>query len=530
MYVRKSSEGDDRQVQSIDDQVEVLTELIKRYDIKIKKELIFTEAKSAKKPNNRPEFNRMIELIRDGKIQGLVVWKIDRLSRNPAENGILQQLLQDGKIKHIKAHDRDYKPEDNAVIFSLEASMGNQYVRELSVNVKRGMRATVRDGRIPGVAPAGYLNRQVDKKKFVDKDPDRWPLIRKAFDTFLTGNYTVMEVRQMLDEWGYKTRRSQSGKTGGSSMSRAAMYKVFNNRKYLGVVPHPDFPDDPSKDTKGQFPAMITIQEYNRVQSLLGNKTRVKNVSAKQFELKGLFRCGVCTCMVTAHVVPKKLVTGKINYHTYYHCTRKKSPCDQKAVRENVLFDQIDDLLSKYELTPKLYEWAKKAIKDIAEKEIEQRDDIKIAQYRSIESIQKQLDKLLELLVSDVISEEVYSRKAEPLEAELAKKKEDHKNNEEKSKYWYELVGLTFKKLCDASESFMEGDLNTRRDILMSIGCNPTIVNKSISIEPFEWLIPIQKELPSLKAQIEKVETENSNKKNKSSLDREQMIMSSWCG
>jgi site-specific DNA recombinase len=530
MYVRKSTEGDDRQVHSIADQIEVLTNLAERYDIKVKSQYIFKESRSARKPSNRPQFDKLIELINAGKINGIVVWKVDRLSRNPTESGLLQQLLQDGKIQHIKSPDRDYFPKDNALILSVETSIGNQYVRDLSDNVKRGIRAAVRAGRIAGVAPAGYLNRQIDGRKFIEPDPERWPLIRKAFDEFLTGNYTVMELKQMLNEWGYITRWSMSKKSGGKPISRSAMYKVLNNRRYMGIVPHPDYPDDPNYDVKGDFPPMITEDEYYQVQSLLGNKTRSKYAILKHFELRGLFRCGQCGCMVTAHVVPKKLKDGSINKHIYYHCTRKKGPCSQKAVTEAKLFAQIDELLNKYELSPQLFDWGLAAIKDIAKAEIAERDDIQKMQFVSIDEIQRQLDKLLDLATKEAISTETYKLKAEALELELAKRQQEQKDTADRVKNWYEIIGITLERLCNATENFRNGDFGIRREILLAIGCNPIIMDKTISIEPNPWVIPIQDNLPQIKSELVKVETVSPINKNKSSLDREQSLVSSWCG
>jgi site-specific DNA recombinase len=528
LYVRKSTEGDDRQVHSINDQIEVLSDLVSRYEIKVKRTNIFKESRSARKPNNRPEFDRLIESIQSGKIQGIVVWKLDRLSRNPTESGLLQQLLQDGKIRHIRTPEREYYPQDNAVIFSVETSIGNQYVRDLSDNVKRGMRNAVRNGRIAGVAPAGYINRQIDQRKFIEKDPERWDMIRRAFDMFLTGNYTVMEVRQMLDEWGYKSLKRR--KRGGTPISRSSIYSILNNRRYMGKVPHPDYPDDPSYDTPGDFEPMITQLEFDRIQTLLGNKTRVKNVSQKYFELKGLLRCGNCDCAVTAHVIPKKLVNGSINYHTYYHCTRKKGPCNQKGVPEATLFAQINKLLEQYEISPQLYEWGLAAIKDIASSEVAQRDDIQKMQFASIDELQKQLDKLVDLVTDNVISTEVYKRKSEPLEAELSLRQKDQQDTAERVKNWYEIIGFTLERLENATDQFRNGDLSTRRDILLAIGCNPTLLDKMVSITPNEWLIPIKENLPRIKSELSKVETVGSIKKNKSSLDREQSLVSNWCG
>ena len=130
LYARKSTDTEDKQVQSLDDQVKYMSELAKRDGLHIIGEPIY-EAKSAKRPYNRPQFAAMLEEIEAGKIDGIICWKIDRLSRNPTDSGHIQQLLQDEKIKHILAMDRSYFPEDNSIVFSVEAAQSNDMFANL---------------------------------------------------------------------------------------------------------------------------------------------------------------------------------------------------------------------------------------------------------------------------------------------------------------------------------------------------------------------------------------------------------------
>ena len=84
LYARKSSEGEDRQVASVSSQIEELKDLAERQGLDILD--ILTEEKSAKAPG-RPVFNRMMEDIQNGKAQGIICWKLDRLARNPVDGG-----------------------------------------------------------------------------------------------------------------------------------------------------------------------------------------------------------------------------------------------------------------------------------------------------------------------------------------------------------------------------------------------------------------------------------------------------------
>lgn len=190
LYARKSSESEDRQVASIESQIEVLTEIAKREGLEIVD--IISESKSAKAPG-RPEFNKMIQGIYRGEAQGIICWKLDRLARNPVDGGQIMWMLQQGIIKHIKTHERSYYPTDNILTMSVEFGMANQFIRDLSENTKRGLRAKAERGWYPAPPPLGYLPHPLKRKgeKEIIKDRERFNLVRKMFDLMLTGIYTT---------------------------------------------------------------------------------------------------------------------------------------------------------------------------------------------------------------------------------------------------------------------------------------------------------------------------------------------------
>ena len=112
LYARKSSERDERQIQSIDDQINYWNNRLKsEYEIEIVK--IFTEEKSAKAPGNRPEFKKMIDEMEKGGIEGVLCWKLNRLTRNPVDTGTLQYMLQRSKIAKIITNEREYLLADS---------------------------------------------------------------------------------------------------------------------------------------------------------------------------------------------------------------------------------------------------------------------------------------------------------------------------------------------------------------------------------------------------------------------------------
>ena len=156
LYARKSTENEDRQVQSIDDQVERLNKLATDLDLKIID--TYRESKSAKKPDNRPDFTEMMERLKKGEADGILCWSLNRLTRNPIDSGNLSWLLQKGIIKSIQTIERQYLPSDNVLLFNVETGQANQYILDLSRDTKRGILKRLNTGWQNGIAALGYLN------------------------------------------------------------------------------------------------------------------------------------------------------------------------------------------------------------------------------------------------------------------------------------------------------------------------------------------------------------------------------------
>ncbi len=323
LYARKSSESEDRQVQSIDDQVNRLKKIAEELNLKIVD--VLTEAKSAKKPNNRPVFTQLIERLENGEANGILCWQINRLSRNPVDSGQIGWLLQQGIIESIQTTEREYLPDENVLLFSVESGMANQYILELRKNVKRGVDSKLAKGWKPNVAPLGYLNEK--EEKTIIEDPERFPLIRKMWDLMLTGTKSPPQILEIANsEWGFKTRKTK--RLGGKPLSRSAIYRIFTNPFYAGIITYG------GKEYEGKHTAMITLSEFDRVQQLLGRKGKPRPKKHK-FAYTGLIRCGECGCVYTAETKRKQIKsTGETKEYTYYHCTRKRRDhdCSQKKV------------------------------------------------------------------------------------------------------------------------------------------------------------------------------------------------------
>src|SRR5271154_1830335 len=109
LYLRKSTDDEKHQVLSLPAQESDLASLIKREGLHIHKSL--EESRTAKMPG-RPIFNDMCDRIERGEANGILCWDIDRLYRNPIDEGRVRWLLQRGIIASIRTPTRSFFPAD----------------------------------------------------------------------------------------------------------------------------------------------------------------------------------------------------------------------------------------------------------------------------------------------------------------------------------------------------------------------------------------------------------------------------------
>ena len=407
IYARKSTEGEDRQILSIDGQLQETEQIKNREQLKVLETLI--DKKSAATPNNRPAYSEMIARIKKGEAMGIVVYQIDRLLRNHLEAGELQYLLQIGAIKSIWTNSREYRSEDNALLFSIEASVATQYSRDLSVKVRRGMKQKCQLGQPPGAVPIGYLNTKTSAKgaNTIITDPERWHIIRKGFDLLLSRAYTTPQVLGILNaEYGLRTRPGKAG--GGKPLAKATIYRIFTNPFYYGYFSHNQVL------YKGAYQPMITVAEFDQVQQLLGRQGKPRP-KKHIFPFTGLMTCGVCGCAITASEKTKHIKeTDSWKSYTFYHCTKRKANTvctDKHYTTDKALESMIIAELYQYRLRPAFKQWAVTILKELHQDEIEMRQALLRSTIDQERKLLKEIDNLIDLRISDGISEEKYIQK-----------------------------------------------------------------------------------------------------------------------
>jgi len=509
IYARKSSESEDRQVASVESQINELSKIAKREKLNVIN--ILSESQSAKAPG-RPVFNQMLQKISDNEAQGILCWKLNRLARNPIDGGNINWMLQQGIIKHVRTNDRNYFPTDNVLMMNVEFGMANQFILDLSTDVKRGLRNKVKMGWLPGVAPPGYLNNKIKEKgkKDIIKDPERFDMIKKIWELMLKGTYTPPQILKTVNEkWKYKTLKRKT--LGGKSLPRSSIYEILTNPFYYGWFWY-------NKELyEGKHEPMISEDDFNKVQILLGRKGKPR---PKKHNLlfAGLMRCGECGAMITGDeknqiicskckhkfssnnrnecpqckTTIEKMNNPTILHYIYYHCTKRKNPdCSQGSIEIKELNKQFDQQLSKIEIDDDYKRLAIEHLNKIHKIEHKTRNVILASQQKAFKNASDKLDKLLEMRLNEEINKKEYKIHESRLTKEKNQCQKLLKGVDQRQNKWLELSERTFNYACYARYWFKYGDPELKRQIFATLGSNPIIKDRELIIKarkPFKTI------------------------------------------
>lgn len=397
IYARKSSESEDRQVQSLDDQLKALRSLARERGTTLTAE--YTEAKSAKDPYARSEFERMVQEIEQGSVSEVFAWALNRLSRNPVDGGRIAYLLQTGKLRRIVTPMKVYDSQDSPLLLAVENGMSTAFIQDLSRNVKRGLASKVEKGWAPCRAKIGYRNNLETHE--IDVDPEAFPLLQRGWKLFLEG-WTVAAVEEHLRSLGLVHR--QKGKPP-VPFRKHAFYRVLADPFYAGSFRYN------GTWHKGAHMPMVTEAEFAQVQRMMRSRpTRAGKFAPKRFLFGGLFRCAACGCAVTAQTKRKHAKDGTLKgTYTYYHCTGYKG-CKKTAISERALASAILELIDSVALPDWLVELAKADVARLVERDLGHLAAAASASEGRLSAIERKGERLLELFLEGGIEKPEYEQ------------------------------------------------------------------------------------------------------------------------
>ncbi len=278
----------------------------------------------------RPALQRLLADIETGKIDAVIVYKVDRLSRSLLDFAALMQTFEKHRVSFVSVTQQ----------FSTATSMGRlvlnvllsfaQFEREIiSERTRDKIAATRRRGKWAGGRP--LLGYDVDPRgsKLLINEAEA-VRVRAIFDLYLE-HESLLPVVQELARRGWCNKRWQTRKgqeRGGQPFGRSSLHRLLTNVAYVGKVRYKDETHD------GEHPGIVDLGIFQRVQAMLHRNGHSGGAPIRnQFAalLKGILRCVPCDCAMT----PSHTTRGARRYR-YYVCAaaqrRGWDGCPSKSI------------------------------------------------------------------------------------------------------------------------------------------------------------------------------------------------------
>lgn len=460
LYIRKSSESEERQVMSLDAQESEMMRIAKRDNLHIKK--VVRESHSAKSVGQRPQFNQMLTDIRSGKYNAILTWAPDRLSRNAGDLGMIIDLMDAEKLLCVSTYSQHFQNDPNSKFMLM--MLGSQAKLEndnKSINVKRGIREKLKRGDWIGQAPIGYMNDSQTKR--IIPDPTRAPYVIEAFNMYATGLYSFKQISNNLFEKGLRTKNDKKLYAG-------QIHLMIHNPFYYGVM------ESKGKYYKGNHEPLISQELHNTCLEVSGLTTQPR-AKKKTFTLSGFITCKKCDCAITAELKKQKYI--------YYHCTNGKGVCDQKSYNTNEkdIHEFIIEDMKKLKINQKIVDLAYKAKLEELEQSGEFHNHSLDTARKALESLLQRKSRLVDTFTNGDIDESLYQEKLTNIDNEkvnLEKQIQEIEQNSTDPYTTIELVYNRFKQGYTMSERYNDASPEEKRIILSEALSNSTLLNRNI--------------------------------------------------
>lgn len=437
IYARYSS--DRQREESIEGQIRVCEQYAKRNNLNVIH--VYTDRALTGRSDRRPEFQMMIRDSAKRAFEYVLVYKLNRFSRDRYDSAIYKHKLIKNGVKVISAMENISDDPAGKLLEAVIEGIAEYYSAELSENVIRGMTQNALEGKwAGGNLPLGY-KLDADKRLIIDET--KVNIVKKIYDMFLTG-FSVRQITNTLNEEKLTTAQ-------GYAFSRSRVYSILHNERYIGTyiwkdirVPH-------------AIPQIISNETFELAQR------KVKFMKAHcvktndKYLLSGRISCGACGSKVSGTSGTSRSGNKYFYYIcSHHHKSKRYHYCETKNIRadilESIVCQKTTELLSN-----------KEAIRAIAKQAIALQDtDSKNLEIQALKNRIAETDKKVRNcvkaiekgIISDALSTSLSENEAilEALKGEL-----------EKLKLMNEHGSLTEEKICFFFQSVLNKAKETEK-------------------------------------------------------------------
>lgn len=361
---------------------------------------VFVEQGESAKTADRTELKKLLTYCSNKKngINAVVIYKLDRISRNTDDYSQIRLLLKRGGVE-IKSITEFF--ENTPVGRFMENTMANIAQFDNDVRTERsvnGMKEAVREGRYVWKAPIGYQNTRVAGKATISIHPKYGPLIKKGFELVAKNTDSVSSIYRQLVLEGFINSK-------GNPFSLGHFYLALREELYYGKI------KKFGEIQKGTFTPLITEELFRQVQRVLDKRTKIyreRKVLDSDFPLRRLI-----------YDEEKRKLTGswskgKYNWFSYYRFgkTGKSHPTE-------VMNTKFKEFLNTFSINPSLVKQFKQYIETKYREATQVNTQNRTQLLTDISNLENRKSLLVRKNLDGIISDSIYIEQVQIFEDKL---------------------------------------------------------------------------------------------------------------
>jgi len=472
LYARVSSDEQEKEGFSIPAQQKLLRGYAADNGIRVLREFVDVETA---KVAGRTGFNEMVDFLkrqdRGSRCRAILVEKTDRLYRNLRDYVTIDEL--DVNVHFVK-ESVVLSPDSHSsekFVHGIKVLMAKQYVDNLGEEVKKGMREKAEQGIWPSKAPLGYKNVEgPDGKKIIIPDPATAEIVKRMFERYATGNYSLEEIGRLAIAEGLVLKRDGSLRAVVQYTMKLPLY--YGDFRWKG------------KWYQGTHTPLITKELWDKVQAIRGQRYNRKPRRARHnFAFARMIRCGHCGCALVGELKKAK--------YTYYHCTYYRGKCPEPFVREDVLEEKFVEILGRLQFDGQVLDWVKQALREGHVDEQRFREEAVARLQDEYNKLQKRIDAMYVDKLDGKVGARFFDQKSAEWREEQASLKRSIDDHERANQSYME-EGIALLDLANrAVELFEKQPAGEKRRLLDFVLSNCTWANGELTPEfrqPFDMI------------------------------------------
>lgn len=485
IFTRVSSK-EQEEGHSLNAQLKRLQEYCKKFNLDIIEEFEVSESSTI---GDRKKFHEMIKFVQSEskKVKsriGLVVDSVDRLQRSFKECPLIDDLIQkdvievhfykEGFVLNKNSSSTDILRWDMSVLFA------KSYVSALSENVKRGNRYALESGQYPGKPPIGYQKALMDNGKptFI-LDKTRAHLIKKIFELYSEGIYSLVDLVKQCQEWNLTSNKSVKGKP----LCKNTIDRILKDPFYYGEM----YVKKYNKYYKHKYEPIIDISLFKKCQSITeGRNVQGKKQAVQTSKKEFIFR-SLLTCSVTGRRVSPYTATNRHGQEYSYLATWDPNDEAKKhkiSVPEGLVLSQISDIFKSMQVPEKLMQ----EITNHLQKSNEIEQEIHKIEMEKLDKRAREIDseenELIKMRMKGRITDDKFDKNSKELEDSRIKinlEKEKYQNADKAFKHG---TITAFQLLSKAYELFEGSKIEQKRRLI-----NFVFLNLKLNGEKLEYTL-----------------------------------------